>query len=86
MLGIPSNMDQFLNMRAIERRGCGLSVRADRARPARLAKAIAALLDVRNGYARAAETIAAEAGSMDPGGEFARCLAELVAGAPAPSD
>lgn len=29
ILGIPGNMDQMLNMRAIERAGCGLTVRAD---------------------------------------------------------
>lgn len=30
VIGIPSNLDQFLNMQAIERAGAGLSIRADR--------------------------------------------------------
>lgn len=41
ILGIPSNMDQMLNMRAIERADCGISVRADRANPATLERALA---------------------------------------------
>ena len=80
ILGIPTNMDQFLNMRAIEERGCGLTVRADRASPARLVEAIARVMDRRNGYARAAEVMGAEARSMDPGAEFARCLTKLAEG------
>lgn len=44
VLGIPQNMDQFLNMGAIERFGAGLLVRADRANETSLRSAIDALL------------------------------------------
>lgn len=40
VLGIPQNMDQFLNMQAIERFGSGLSVRADRATTGALTSAV----------------------------------------------
>jgi UDP:flavonoid glycosyltransferase YjiC (YdhE family) len=44
VLGIARNMDQFLNMRAIERFGAGVLVRADRAGTRQLAEASQALL------------------------------------------
>lgn len=44
VLGIASNMDQFLNMRAIEDYGAGLLVRADRAHTQPLRRAVARLL------------------------------------------
>lgn len=44
VLGIASNMDQFLNMRAVEEFGAGILVRGDRARPERIRTAAQALL------------------------------------------
>ncbi len=44
VLGIASNLDQFLNMRAIEARGAGLCLRADRAAPAAIRHAVMRLL------------------------------------------
>lgn len=44
VLGIARNMDQFLNMQAIERFGAGLTLRADRADRAKLRAALAASL------------------------------------------
>ncbi len=44
LLGIASNMDQFLNMRAVEEFGAGILVRGDRARPERIRTAAQALL------------------------------------------
>lgn len=43
VLGIVSNMDQFLNMQAIERYGAGLLVRADRASAGHMRQAIEAI-------------------------------------------
>lgn len=40
VVGIPANMDQMLNMRAVERAGLGLGVRADRASRAALLTAL----------------------------------------------
>ncbi len=44
VLGIPQNMDQFLNMRAIEHYGCGIGVRTDRCTAAALHAALSSLL------------------------------------------
>jgi len=45
VLGIARNMDQFLNMRAIERFGAGLTLRADRVTPNALADALERLFE-----------------------------------------
>ena len=45
VLGIAKNMDQFLNMRAIERFGAGVLVRTDRTRGETLASTVDALLN-----------------------------------------
>ncbi|MER2553792.1 MAG: nucleotide disphospho-sugar-binding domain-containing protein [Thauera sp.] len=45
VLGIARNMDQFLNMRAIERFGAGLTLRSDRVTPGALGRALARLLE-----------------------------------------
>lgn len=44
VLGIAQNMDQFLNMRAIEKFGAGLTLRADRASKTRLRNTISELI------------------------------------------
>lgn len=59
VLGIPGNMDQMLNMRAITRAGCGLSVRADRAKKATLSQAIQELTDDACGFRQRAKTLQA---------------------------
>ena len=53
VLGIAQNMDQFLNMQAIEKYGAGLLVRADRASDAALRNAATALIDDAGFAARA---------------------------------
>jgi len=45
VIGIASNLDQFLNMQAVERIGAGLSLRADRFRPAELLRVVRQVLD-----------------------------------------
>ena len=45
VLGIASNMDQFMNMRSVETFGAGILLRGDRVRPEPLARAIASLLN-----------------------------------------
>ena len=44
VIGIASNLDQFLNMQAVERIGAGLSLRSDRFRPAELLRAVRQVL------------------------------------------
>lgn len=55
VLGIARNMDQFLNMRAIESYGAGLMLRADRANETRLQHVIARLLGEASFTERAGE-------------------------------
>jgi UDP:flavonoid glycosyltransferase YjiC (YdhE family) len=45
VLGIASNMDQFMNMRSVEAFGAGILLRGDRVKPEPLARAIASLLN-----------------------------------------
>jgi len=45
VVGIPSNLDQFLNMHFVEKAGLGMTVRADRAGKRKLAHAFASVLD-----------------------------------------
>lgn len=45
VLGLPSNLDQFLNMQALEAAGLGLTLRADRATPAAVRAAALSLAD-----------------------------------------
>jgi UDP:flavonoid glycosyltransferase YjiC (YdhE family) len=44
VIGVASNLDQLLNMQAVERIGAGLSLRADRFRPEELLRAVVRLL------------------------------------------
>lgn len=67
VLGIPLNMDQFLNMRAIQQFGAGILVRADRADRTRLQEAIAALTTAPRFQMRA--SILANAAQPDHPGE-----------------
>lgn len=61
VLGLAQNMDQFLNMQAVERYGAGLLVRADRASPSRLRIAMTKLLQQRQFTDRAQELAASVA-------------------------
>jgi UDP:flavonoid glycosyltransferase YjiC (YdhE family) len=44
VVGIPSNLDQFLNMHFVERAGCGVTVRGDSASERKLSRAFATVL------------------------------------------
>ena len=59
IIGLPSNLDQFLNMQALERSGAGVGIRADRFDRNHLQAAVAALLDASSRAARAAQTLQA---------------------------
>ncbi|TMW77519.1 glycosyl transferase UDP-glucuronosyltransferase [Thauera sp. UPWRP] len=56
VLGVAVNMDQFLNMQAIEAFGAGLLVRGDRVSPALVARAVTRLLG-EDGFARRARLL-----------------------------
>lgn len=75
VLGIASNLDQFLNMQAIEARGAGLCLRADRALPADIRRAATTLLE-NPAFRDSARELAGIFARYDSGQRFS----ELVAG------
>lgn len=79
VLGIPRNMDQFLNMGAIERFGAGLQVRADRADEARLNRAINQLFGESRFGIHAAQLAKAPEKAMDGGNRLANHVIRLLA-------
>ncbi len=77
ILGICSNMDQLLNMDAIDRIGAGLSLRAARVRPGPLQASALKLLE-NPAYARAATQAGERFGQVDAGQRFREFVAEVV--------
>jgi UDP:flavonoid glycosyltransferase YjiC (YdhE family) len=77
VLGIAQNMDQFLNMQAVEAFGAGLLVRADQVDFAVLSSAVAALMSRRNFRDRACE-LAASVAADDGAAILARHLRRLA--------
>ena len=77
VLGICSNMDQLLNMAAVERLGAGLSLRAADVRPAGLGATVRALLE-NPAYAQAARQSGARFRKTDAGERFRSFVAEVL--------
>ncbi|MEQ6340469.1 MAG: glycosyltransferase [Gammaproteobacteria bacterium] len=77
ILGICSNMDQLLNMSAIERLGAGLSLRAARVRPAQLKEAVRVLLET-PAYAQAAGQAGERFRQVDAGQRFRAFVSEIL--------
>lgn len=77
ILGICSNMDQLLNMGAVERLGAGLSLRAARVHPAQLREAVGALLETRF-YADAAEKSGERFRQVDVAQRFRAFISEIL--------
>ena len=77
VLGIVRNMDQFLNMRAVERFGAGILVRADRASEKLLQDALEQLLHDRR-FATRARTLAQTLEDASPVRAFGTHLAQLL--------
>lgn len=75
VLGIASNMDQFLNMRAVVRTGAGLLLRADRSSRPALRTTIERMLADRS-FSTAAATLARDFAKLDARTEFCRFIAE----------
>lgn len=76
VLGIASNMDQFLNMAGILRGGAGAVLRADRLSPAAVRAAVHALLAQREFAARARE-LSAQAAAFDAPRRFAKVMGDI---------
>lgn len=80
ILGIPSNMDQFLNMKAIETYGAGLTCRADRSSPSLLTRTLERLLSEETCREHAAALAASITTDDSPPAEYLKALL----GKPAP--
>jgi UDP:flavonoid glycosyltransferase YjiC (YdhE family) len=78
VLGIASNLDQFLNMDGVAGAGAGALLRADRLRVAQVRAAAAALLGDAEASA-AARRIAQTFRRYDPAAAFERVLREMAA-------
>jgi UDP:flavonoid glycosyltransferase YjiC (YdhE family)/pyruvate/2-oxoglutarate dehydrogenase complex dihydrolipoamide acyltransferase (E2) component len=81
-LGVPSNLDQYLNMYFVEKAGIGRLVRSDRASERRLKSAIEELLGD-DGYRRRAAKLGEKARAYRPGEILNEVLDDLLAEAPA---
>jgi UDP:flavonoid glycosyltransferase YjiC (YdhE family) len=77
VLGIPSNLDQHLNMAAVASAGAGLWISAREAKTGRL-QALAAALIEDAGYGRAAERTAQAYARYDPAVRFRAVLETLL--------
>lgn len=77
VLGICSNMDQLLNMQALQAHGAGIALRAGSLGPQALRAAAEALL-TQPAYRAAAKKIGTEAGLYDCGEHFRNIVAEIV--------
>lgn len=77
VLGIASNLDQFLNMKAVENAGAGLTLRADRASP-RLFHGAAARLLGEQSFAAAASKLALTITRYPASSLFSDAIARFV--------
>lgn len=77
VIGLPSNLDQFLNMQAVARSGAGILLRPHKMTPAALATAIRQLIDDAR-FARAAGELGQRCGTDDAGIRFAELIGRLT--------
>lgn len=80
VLGIPSNLDQYLAMQAITRAGAGITLRSGGLRKDEVRKAAVRLLDARP-IKRAAESLAPHFAAYDSRKRFQAWLSNLLGGA-----
>lgn len=76
VLGIASNLDQFLNMQAIQAHGAGICLRADRADPAGIRRAVTALLE-NPAFRDSAQKLAGIFARYDAGRRFSGLVAGI---------
>lgn len=77
VLGICSNLDQFLNMHGVAAAGAGMMLRADRFKPALVAKAVQAMLSS-DAASQAARKLASNFRAYDPGARFQSAINKLL--------
>lgn len=79
VLGVCSNMDQLLNMNAVEGLGAGITLRADRTRPAEVRTVVRSLLEG-PGYREASERARQAVLRHDAGRHFRTFVGEVLRG------
>jgi UDP:flavonoid glycosyltransferase YjiC (YdhE family) len=77
VLGLPCNLDQYLNMQAVCDRGAGRQIRSDAADPKRIREAVTLMLEDRSLFA-AAEATAAQMANYQAAARFAGIVAEAL--------
>lgn len=77
VLGICSNLDQFLNMHGVAAAGAGMMLRADRFKPALVANAVTTLLSS-DAASRSARQLARNFSEYDPGSRFQSAINKLL--------
>jgi UDP:flavonoid glycosyltransferase YjiC (YdhE family) len=77
VLGLASNMDQHLNMEAIQSRGAGILLRSEHATPAAIRSAVVGMLDDPS-YAEAAAGLSRAFSRYDPAARLRTLLADHV--------
>ncbi len=75
VLGLPSNLDQYLNMSCLVRAGAGLLLRADRARVPAIAAAVRRLIG-ESSFRTNAARLKAAIGALSPQAEVGQALAQ----------
>lgn len=81
VIGVCSNMDQLLNMQAMQRLGCGVLLRAGRLRPGQLAVAVARMLQD-PAPARAATLMGETLARYDSAHRFRELVSEILPAVP----
>lgn len=81
VLGIPSNLDQHLNMLYVSRSGAGLTLRPEHARPEKILEAVTELT-ANPRFRRSAEQLAAAFCRYNPGQYLEQAAIELMERAP----
>ncbi len=77
VIGIAGNMDQLLNMQAIDRLGAGITVRTDKANQASIQQAVNSILHTPS-YTQAAKQIAQTIHRNDPAERFREIVADIL--------
>lgn len=77
LLGVTSNLDQFLNMAAIVQAGLGIQLRADRLTTRAISDAVRHMLD-RPGFTQSASAFAADHSSNRAGEQFLSWVSEIL--------
>lgn len=78
VLGVPTNLDQLLNMHYVQQAGAGECLRTGELAPERVQALVRAMLEPRSGYARAARRLQSVCACWDPGPRFNELLRQII--------